>query len=312
MKRESKSRDLNFELYKYIDERDSRCYGLFYDTKESVKIDTKRYSQEVEALNESQKKIVKNRNTHYFYPKKYNKNDYNINRFISALDKIEYAWNNDYKKIIALVIGELKKEQKEFSASDIDDFSTGYCDFEEASDKATIINAKSYYKIKKNIDSLICSQYCQFLHQMASQVEAVLVKVLTANKGMKNRMSKDVLVGSMNNSGKQLDELDGYHSYDKLKKIWNFIKHNTLSAYAKLKECYGEVLISKKYEQGDLAINYLKINNKMIEEILAGLKLFFIDYCWYVYKEDVNEAEWNYEMYFILKVKIEMEENRCF
>ena len=93
-------------------------------------------------------------------------------------------------------------------------------------------------------------------------------------------------------------------------KIWNFSKHNNLNTYEKLKNKSPEVLIEEDYVSGDLAIHYLKLDEKLILELLNGTKQFFIDWCRINLNEDYNEARWNYDKFFITLVHDAIEDIR--
>ena len=94
-------------------------------------------------------------------------------------------------------------------------------------------------------------------------------------------------------------DFKNYKYHDKLYCIWHFIKHNSLSTYEKLKEKYSDVLVSEEFQQGHLASTYVKFSEKLILELIQGCGEFFKEYCSYVYKENYDEAQWNYDDYFI-------------
>ena len=74
-----------------------------------------------------------------------------------------------------------------------------------------------------------------------------------------------------------------------------------------MKDRYPELLYEDEYEQGEMALYFIKFEDKMIEDIIAGCKEFFKEYCELVFNENYNEAQWNYCEYFIHRMNDEIE-----
>lgn len=146
MKRERKSRNQNKTFYMLLDIRhdirDTRYWGVFNTNKNGVeiKIDPKRYQKKLEIdFSPEMLKIINNRKTHYFYPRKTHRNDYNCNVFLSELSDIKSYWYSEYKKMIQREVGRVKK-YKEIKASDYYNFQCGISSIGAAQARANYLN----------------------------------------------------------------------------------------------------------------------------------------------------------------------------
>ena len=90
-----------------------------------------------------------------------------------------------------------------------------------------------------------------------------------------------------------------------LHKINNFLKHNTIEAYNRLKKFYPKNVCSvengttkHEYENGMFAGNWIILEENYIDALLDKLVKFFDDYCVHFLKENIDEADWNYADYF--------------
>jgi hypothetical protein len=93
--------------------------------------------------------------------------------------------------------------------------------------------------------------------------------------------------------------LPNYRWHNITYKIWNFIKHNSKKAYDDLYKLYPDILIKKKFTEGDLAIYYIIFSDDLIVECLDGVINFFKEYCETVFNENFEKAQWDYGEYFI-------------
>ena len=57
------------------------------------------------------------------------------------------------------------------------------------------------------------------------------------------------------------------------------------------KEIYSFVLIEEEYSASDLAIQYLKLNEKLILDLLNGVRKYFIEWCEANYNENYAEVQ---------------------
>ena len=67
---------------------------------------------------------------------------------------------------------------------------------------------------------------------------------------------------------------------------------------------YPNILVEdSNYKQGALAIYFIKFSDEMVLDILNGCIRFFKEYCELVFNEDYDQAQWNYNEYFLDTVK---------
>ncbi len=64
---------------------------------------------------------------------------------------------------------------------------------------------------------------------------------------------------------------------------------------------------NREYEQGLPAFRIVNFSDELILELLSGCDSFFKEYCELVYKENYDEAQWNYGRYFLNMVKEQIE-----
>lgn len=90
-----------------------------------------------------------------------------------------------------------------------------------------------------------------------------------------------------------------FSSHDKLYCIWNFVKHNSISTYKTLKERFPDVVIDQEFKQGDNALYYVNFSEELILDLISGLTEFFKEYCQLMFGENYEQAQWNYNDYFL-------------
>lgn len=302
------------ELYKRLEEGvkygDTRYYGAFlYGNKKQgqrrVKIDPIRYQKKIRKLDPAQLAIINSRRSHYFYPAKKAYLEYNCNIFLKEIKDIKGDWYNTYKGLIQREQDRIEKP-KEVVAADDFNLMCGITDYDESTIWAYKTNLRNSIKYNREVSKTVGSLYAQFFHQMASRIEAITVYVLAKNGKNVEHFDRNALYDYAGEQGTARDFLN-YKYHDKLYCIWHFIKHNSISTYDKLKNKYPDVLVDAEYKQGHLAYSYVKFSEDLILELLNGCGEFFKEYCLCVYHENFDEAQWNYDDYFIQPVDDEIQ-----
>lgn len=310
-----KCKDANLKLYAQLEKEhrydDTRYYGVFISKtggKKRIKIDVKRYDKKI-GLSEKQLAMMKARRTHYYFPSKKQRKDYNCNLIIPLIEDILNEWEKDYMPLIEKEIKAI--QAKEYTLGDDDLFTSGIIDHKEACANAFIKNMRAKAKAQEKRIKLYMSLYAQFFHQMVARIEAQTIKMLSNNGFSGDRFSRNNLYQFKGMTYERIKDLDGFKDYDKMYLIWHFIKHNSLSTYNDVNENYPEVLAKLKggaaYEAGDMAYWYISFNNELIINILKGVSEFFKNYCKFVFKEDYDRAQWDYEEYFVARTNEEIE-----
>lgn len=331
MKKNSKARFNNMELYKAMDNfydnpqsqilcrkagvqnspaEDTRYYGVFLTNckDNEIKIDIKRF-EKILGLPKNVSSGIKERTGHYFVPAKKDYYDYNCNIFFEVIAKIKKDWKEEYKPLIDKAIKDIPDAEYRFEDM------CGILEPDEAVTNSMILQAKAQAKVQARRNRLYLSLYAQFFHQMVSQIEAITVSVLTNNGYEGDRFDRNVLYAFKGANQSKIKELNGFMEYDTLYAIWHFIKHNSKSTYDTLLEIAPEILVKDatnnekllNYTQGNLAIYYINFTNDLIEKLLNGVQTFFIEYCKIVFDENYDEAQWNYSKFFLSKVNDEIE-----
>jgi hypothetical protein len=287
---------------------DTRYWGLFrYGPSEArrVKIAVKRYDEELH-LGFMMKTVIDQRQDGgYFRPARREINDYKCNLIAKDMDEIRRDWENDTKPMIDRVLAETKGHI--FSIGEDDLAMSGILEPDEASTNAEMKTMLSATFAAEKRAKLYYSLYAQFFHQMASKIEALTVKVLTLGGYEGDRFNRNVLYAFKGSKEGTVKGLSCFHDYDKLYGIWNFIKHNSKSTFDYLLQNFPDVLLIKEYTQGDIACYYVDFTDALINGILRGTKAFLVAYCGLVFGEDVEEASWNSDEYFLREVNTAIE-----
>ena len=287
-------------------------YGLFIK-KGRLKIDTKRLLSILP--NRFNEHCDFKRNTVYFVPFKKCKKDYAMNYFFEQIDNAKKVWfdqKDTYKKIIE------KYMKKEFSKKAPNYDGLMHCGILEA-DEWQSANMMAEYihsietsnKISDKINSIKSTLYLETIHQIASKVEHAMMLTMEKNGYKGDRCGRlDIykfMDGRIGDSELKIKKLPHYNDFDKFYSIWNFVKHNSKSTYDKIDRNWPE-LLRKKGEEIDfefdfpsehLAIEYLKLSDKFITNMLDQLLEFYYEFCELCYQEPKYFCLWNYDEYFI-------------
>ena len=311
MKKERSKQKLTKEDYDNFPYEDTRHYGLFYrkhGDEFKVKIDPIRFCKSLDGdFPESVIKTINARKTHYFYPRKNEYYDYCCNVFEAKINEIRDYWNNHYKFLISYSNSRIEKPSK-LTTADNALFMKGVVDYNEASMMTNVDNWLNESKYSQECYKVVCSLYASFIHQMASQIEAVTVYILNRENAMKDTFNRNMLYSTAAGKKKKVFELPSFKYYDMLYCLWNFIKHNSISTFEKLKTNYPELIYDNlDYEQGTPAFSVIRLSDELILSLLDGCSTFFKEYCNLVFDEDYEEAQWNYGKFFYNQVREEIE-----
>ena len=106
-------------------------------------------------------------------------------------------------------------------------------------------------------------------------------------------------------NGKKIDKLKKYNAYNLLHKVNNFLKHNSIESYKKLKHFYSNNVRSIEngtanieYENGMFAGDWIILKENYIDTLLDKLVEFFEDYCINYLAENIEDSSWNHDDYF--------------
>ena len=294
----------------YANRQFSECewneyYGLFKVNGRWC-VDPKRMQKKTGCFSKKMIERMSKRNTTYFHPKKKSYTDYCVNRFVTTVRNLKKEFINVYKPIIDQSLENIKSSKRDFFPADCDLYMQGIYEHDEVNMWVFKREIEQVIYISERCDELYKNMYSQFILDMTSRIEAISVSVYASINPKMKKWSRDKLYDNINSKQISSRDLPSFKYHDKLYLIWHFLKHNNIDIYENLRENYPEVLISKKYKAGNLAKNYLKLDDKLIIELLNGVEKYFVEWCNVNCDENYNEAQWNYEDYFVKLVNDEI------
>ena len=286
--------------YSKFDATHREFYGLLIKNG-VVRIDSIRFKKITKKMTNIDQHIYKEMNqprkTVYFMPQKVKHDDYMSNIFKSEINNLERFWLKEFVHALRAIKTPKEVHKKAMRGHFM---QTGILDYNEV----TIHANMSQLERSNEYNFIMKSMVAQFIHQIASTIEATTIRVITL-QGYKetdfNKKQFNIFIQGKKNDI-SLEIIEGYQYYDQLYLTWNFLKHNSIDLYDKIKKKYPELLNSNEYKNGDLALRVLNIDRTFVSTILKKLKVFFDNLCEKAFQEDVLNADWNYNEFFINEV----------
>ena len=292
-----------FDYSKYGDDKEE-YYGLHREGTR-VKIDIKR-------MKKVKTSGVRNdfldaasaipRNTTYFLPKNIHRHDYVVNQFRDKLTELKQEWR-EFKNAFGAITSPKDVEDR----VRVNQLADGTMDYEEAAVAGKLAAVRRSVTYQK----LWISQCAQFIHQMATEFDALLLRKCVYLGFAEKEVSRGKLHTYLNGTMKgraRIEDLPGFDTYTKFFMVWNMLKHNSEDLFDKLQKNYPEMLLTDKYRNGEMSQYYLRIGDEYIETMLSDLLPFYEKLCQEFFDEDPLEASWNYDDYFIGTVKQTIED----
>ncbi|MDY4052771.1 MAG: hypothetical protein SOY80_05455, partial [Bacilli bacterium] len=214
-------------------------------------------------------------------------------------------WFREYKSFI----DSIKTPKQVEDSARLDYLADGVLEYDEANAKAFIAGMKRSADYKVIIKSL----YAQFFHQMMSSIDALCLKMLTACGYKEEDYTKkqfDIYIqGLQGDNALSFRQYDNYQLYDRAFTVWNFLKHNSLRSYKILKQWYPKMVWDpeEKYQNGESALTVVKLDEKFILDCIDNLHLFFDELCARAFGENADDAQWDYDDYFLDVVQDEID-----
>lgn len=299
MKKSSKT--IRKDYTKLENEYDNRGhYGLFIKSGR-VKLDTKRYKKFFKLPDNK----IEHRKSVYYTPSRIRKYDYLSNIFSDKLLQLKRLWINEFSKAIDIIKTPKQVEDDVRTVNLMD----GVLDYDEANMSGMLANIRRQKPYKFVIKSI----YAQFFQQMMAEINALSLRVMVSQGYKSEDFSKkafDIFIqGKQKSNQIQFPDFDNYYIFDRAYLVWNFLKHNSLSSYDELKRKYPEMIYdpNNNYKNGDLSLTVLKIDERYILDCLDNLHKFFDEVCERGFDENIKDAKWDYDDYFIEQVDLEIE-----
>lgn len=289
MKKNSKRKLKDYSKY---DETRYEYYGLLYK-RGRARIDVKRMNKTLKLDSDMLKVMNKPRKTVYFIPEKIHRDDYSVNIFRDTIQSLIKNWNREYSKALKSI---KTPEQARDEATTGHFLQTGTLEPDELQTYGSweMLKRESVYNYIK------ISMIAQYIHQIASTIEATIVSVITKH-GYKNESfnRNDLRVFISKDNKYDLDDFEHYSAFDELYTIWNFLKHNSIDTFNKTNKKFPHLLYQNQdYKSGNLAIGYLRLNVVYINDLLKRLIPFFEELCEKGLGENVRHSNWNYDDFF--------------
>ena len=274
-------------------------YGLFRKNGK-LRIDVKRLSKiDYGPFDKDFLKKINDipRDTAYFFPKKKRMDEYMCNIFTNYLTCLRKMLDREIKPIIKSIKTPEQAGDDAFMANiPYGILDHGECELERFSE--TLRRSYEYPSVVKMI-------YAQFIHYIGSVVELAKIDVMNRNGYDTNRMNtRGLRTHLIEKYDVTIENIPNYEYYMRFYCLWNFMKHNSKSAYDKLKKIYPDILSGESFVSGHYSLNYILLKESTIFDLLDGLQKFFNSFCESVFEEDTNEAWWNYDDYFISEFRM--------
>lgn len=288
--------------------QEKEFWGIHITETGRPEIDVKRYIESCKCIGVNEfipNEFFNEKIENYFIPAKQHRYDYIINIFLDMLDNFQKDWELEYKPIFEMI--KTPKEVYDNVRLGQLAYTSNVDDLEEIEFNSLIASIKREDKYLHVIQSL----YCQFINKLSIETDRIMLIAMCklgyrGNDYNFNSFAKFSDGLARDRKGIKIKDLDKYNAYNMLHKINNFLKHNTISSYLDLKKYYPDNVASKEngtsnieYENGMFAGDWIIVKDGYIDDLLKKLRKFFQSYCKNIVKENIEEASWNYDDYFI-------------
>lgn len=278
------------------DARQNEYWGI-HEVNGRLEIDVRRFEYVCYRFTEEERYFPKalGRKGPYYVPSKIHRHDYTYNYLMDCLDALRQDWSREYRPLIDKVLSpkDAKDNYRINTLMSIGD-SESYEDVELGSVWAALKRISPYHRIRNEL-------YCIFLTKVIIEIHRIVFSSMARNHYRSGRYSVSDLKSYCNGAGIDFYTLKNWKVYLKYNDIYNFLKHNSVSAYWTLKKNNPECVLQNmgKYKNAMYAANWLDMSNISIDELLSKIRPFLEDFCKKVLKENANRAKWDYDDYFL-------------
>lgn len=288
--------------------RNMDFWGLSYNEEGRLQIDINKYKNTCEGLEirDFLPNGLLNKNIDgLFIPNKKSKDEYIINVFNDMLNDFARDWSLEFKPIFDMI--KTPKEAYDDARLNGLAYTSNPDDLDEIEFDALLSSLRRNEHYSRVIQSL----YCQFIIKLAVETDRIILSAIQKLGYKKSDYNFNLFVNFAedtlaNGSGIKIQSLKKYNAYNMLHKISNFLKHNTKESYYDLKRYYPDNVASIKkgtanikYENGMFAGDWIIVHEDYIDDLIRKLRIFFKDFCNKFVNESEDDAEWNYDEYFI-------------
>lgn len=282
-------------------EHSKEFYGLFV-RHGRIHVDVKRFKKklnEVQATEFWRDEMCETRNTPYLIPKRLHRSDYSVNICVDIIDSLKQDWRTEYLPALQAI----RSPREVYENARLGALMTR--SGEDAVDEARTIGLTAAFDRQAKYSEVIASLYCSFVQKIATECDRTLALVFRKRGSVGDAFTFDELLGHLyelaaGDKTKKLQNVKNHDVFQGVRKIDNFLKHNTVRSFEAVRRFCPERLIKTDmaYENGMYAVEWLVFPDDFIEKTLEDLRVFFIDFCKMFFGEDFKIADWNYDDYF--------------
>ena len=231
----------------------------------------------------------------YYIANKAKRHDYTCNYLHDSVNNLRSDWNQEYKPLFKKIFSP-KDAEDSYRTNTMMMFgdSEMFDSVELGSKWAMFQRMATYERIQSEL-------YCTFLTKIMIEIHRIVLRALSMQMYQNTEYSVFDLKTFCNGAGVDFYSLKNWKIYLKYNDVYNFLKHNSIQSYNKLKRFNFKCLVEtdQKYENGMFAVNWLNPKEVKIDELLSEIVPFLDDFCSKVLKEDLKQAEWDYDDYFL-------------
>ena len=239
----------------------------------------------------------------FYVASKIHRYDYTCNYLLDRIGDLSKDWDEEYKPLFKKVFSP-KDAEESYRINTLMMF--GDSDFFDSIDRgskwAAFNRMSTYHRIQLEL-------YCIFLTKIIIEIHRIIFRAMSMQLYQNTEYSVFDLKTYCNGAGVDFYSLKNWKVYLKYNDIYNFLKHNSVKSYEILKKYNPKCLIDtdEKYENGMFAANWLNPEEINIDNFLSDIIPFLEDFCVKVLKENLQQAKWDYDDYFI-ETKLELQD----
>ena len=266
-----------------------------------IEVDVKRYAEACEQTGIKEflpDELFKKPTVEYYVPSTKNRYDYTRNFFYDKISHLIGTWNEEYKPVFRKIKTPAEVESNVrlnmiAVTSDMEDID----DIDVEARMAGVMRIPSYHRI-------INEMYCMFLMKVCSEIDRIILFAVSSLGYTDEQfdMREFKIFSEGKNGSVKIWNLKHYKEFDKLHKINNFLKHNSVKSFSSLDKYFPECIAKHdgiEYANGMYAGDWLNFQESDIDSMLKSVLIFLEDYCRRILGENIDRCYWDNDDYFL-------------
>ena len=231
----------------------------------------------------------------YYVASRIHRYDYTSNFLKDEIENMRKDWEKEYKPLFDKIRSP-KDAEDSYRTSTLAMIGDS-----ELYDSVELGAKWAAFERMKSYDRIIAELYCVFVMKVVVEIHRVILRSLSMQLYEKPDYNVWDLVTYCNGKGVSFYKLKNWKVYLKYNSICNFLKHNSITAYEKLKEHNPECLIEKdqQYENGMFAVYWINPKEVNVDQLLKDIVPFLMDFCVKVLGENLKDSVWDYDDKFM-------------